>query len=132
MKKEMEEHLRRSEELILVAEELCEREHWADAVSRAYYAMFHAATAVLLNMGTERASHRALIAAFGEHVAKPGLMDREFHRYLMDAFAARGISDYFPSPDITPGKARETLDRAREFLSAAKNNLQTGASGGVV
>jgi len=126
---EIEQHLARSEELISVAEDLFAGGHAADAVSRAYYAMFHAATAVLLRLNIERASHGALIAAFGEHVSKPGLMDRKFHRYLLDGFAARSQSDYEPAPETSADEARETIDRAKEFLSAVKNYLLTDARG---
>ncbi len=129
MKLEIQEHLRRGGELISAAETLFRDEHWADAVSRAYYAMFHAATAVLLNLDIERKSHGALIAAFGEHVAKPRLMDPELHHYLVEAFSARTASDYLPAPSMTRDQARMTIDRAKEFLSAAKNYLETDDRG---
>lgn len=126
---EIEQHLDRGQELISVAEQLLAAGYMADAVSRAYYAMFHGATAVLLSIEIERASHGALIAAFAQFVTKPGLMDRNFHRYLLDAFASRTESDYGPAPDVSVDEARETIDRAKEFLSAVKNYLLTDARG---
>ena len=41
--------------------------HLRVAVSRAYYAMFYAATALLGSQGLWRSKHQGLIAAFGEH-----------------------------------------------------------------
>jgi len=37
--------------------------------------MFHAATAALLAKDIERTSHHTIISAFGEYIAKPGLLD---------------------------------------------------------
>ena len=82
-----------------------------------------------MKLEIERKSHGALIAAFGEHVAKPRLVDPELHHYLVEAFSARTACDYLPAPPMTRDKARETLDRAKEFLSAVKNYLLTDARG---
>lgn len=85
-----------------------------------------------MKLHIERKSHGALIAAFGEHVAKPRLVDPELHHYLVKVFSARTGSDYLPAPPMTRDKARETIDRAKEFFEAARNYLQPDASGGVV
>ena len=62
------------------------------AVSRAYYAMFYVAEALLLAKGMTFSSHSAVISAFGKEFAKPGTMPGEYHRYLLDAQEARNIS----------------------------------------
>jgi len=49
--------------------------HLRAAVSRAYYAMFYAVTAVLGSRGLWRSKHQGIIAAFGEHLVKPGLVE---------------------------------------------------------
>jgi uncharacterized protein (UPF0332 family) len=51
-------HLDRAEDCIAEAELLLSASHPAVAVSRSYYAMFHAATAALLYGGIKRRSHR--------------------------------------------------------------------------
>lgn len=112
--------------MISVAEQLFAAGHMADAISRAYYALFHGATAVLLNMKVERASHGALIAAFAQFVSKPRLMDRKFHRYLLDAFASRTESDYAAAPEMSADETRQTIDRAKEFLAASRDYLRRG------
>ena len=124
MKKEIKQHIIRSEKLIIVTRDLIELGHWEDAVSRAYYSMFHAATAVLLSKNIQRSSHHALISAFGEYVTKPGLMDRKLHQYLITAFSVRSGSDYMPIPDTNEEDDRIVLDQAQEFLGAAKDFLR--------
>jgi len=45
------------------------------AVNRAYYAVFYAASAMLLTRGVERRKHSGVIGAFREHFVKTGLID---------------------------------------------------------
>jgi len=118
MKREIEQHLKRSEELIVVAEENLKNNHPADSISRSYYSMFHAVTAVLLKLGIERSSHKGLIAAFGEYVVKKGIMEKKYHAHLRNAFEARSESDYMPFPDESSSSAETTLQQAREFIAS--------------
>ncbi len=53
------------------------------AASRAYYSMFYAAEALLLDRGLKFSSHSAVIAAFGKEFAKRGLLDPMLHHYLV-------------------------------------------------
>ncbi|MBI1876874.1 MAG: HEPN domain-containing protein, partial [Chloroflexi bacterium] len=64
------------------------------ATSRAYYAMFYAATALLLSQGISRSKHSGVHSAFGQHFIKPGLIEPEYGRMLTNAFNVRLDSDY--------------------------------------
>jgi len=75
---------------------LLDHNRLAAAVTRAYYAMFHAATAVLLAKGIQRSSHRGMLSAFGKHVVKTGAIDRTFFQYLRETFERRQQSDSNP------------------------------------
>jgi uncharacterized protein (UPF0332 family) len=90
--------------------------HLRAAVSRAYYAMFYAVTALLGSRGLWRSKHQGLIAAFGEHFVKPGLIEPHYGRLLNDAFEARLDSDYTPHPDLDETSARRLLVNAENFL----------------
>jgi hypothetical protein len=107
-----------------VAAENLDAEHPADSISRSYYAMFHAATAVLLELGIERSTHRGLWAAFGQFVGKVGLMDPEYHRLGMDMSRARSNSDYLPEPEDTSENAQDDLAVARGFVAACRTFLE--------
>jgi uncharacterized protein (UPF0332 family) len=117
-------HLRRAEDFLKAAEDLLRTGHPAVSVGRSYYATFHAARAVLLEIGISRKSHHALWAAFGEHVAARGLIEPKYHRLGLDAFSARVESDYFAEPQDTPGDAQEALEDAREFVAACRRFLE--------
>jgi len=47
------------------------------AAGRAYYAMLHTAQALLREKGLQYRRHSGVHAAFGEHFAKTGLLDRK-------------------------------------------------------
>jgi len=59
------------------------------AVSRAYYAMFYVAEALLESEGLTFSKHSAVITAFGQQFAKTGRIPVEFHRYLIAAEQSR-------------------------------------------
>ena len=60
------------------------------AVSRAYFAMFYAASATLRSQNIRRAKHSGVIAAFGQCMVKTGRFPVEHHVALQTAFSSRG------------------------------------------
>ncbi len=62
------------------AEAQTKRGDYDFAVSRAYCAMFYAAEALLLEKSLSFSKHSAVIAAFGLHFVKPGLVPPQFQR----------------------------------------------------
>jgi uncharacterized protein (UPF0332 family) len=102
------------------AQILLDNERPAAAVARAYYAMFHAATAVLSVKGIKRSSHSGILSAFGEYLVKPGLIEKSLHLSLREAFELRQQTDYEPIVDIDSRQARETLEQAVQFIDACK------------
>ena len=93
------------------------------AASRAYYAIFYVAEALLHEEGLIFKSHSAVHSAFGKTFAKTGKIDPKYHRLILDAFRIRQESDYLTSPTITAKAARELIDGAQEFLAAARDYL---------
>ena len=95
------------------------------AVSRLYYAMFYGAEALLLAQGKVFSSHRAVIAAFGEHFIKSGVLPKEMHHWLHRAFEKRQISDYEVFSGITATEVLDLQGKAEEFLKKTEAFLQT-------
>lgn len=115
--------LRKAERSIEGAEVLQERELCEFSVSRAYYAMFYIAEALLLRKGLSFSKHSAVISAFGEHFAKPRVLDPIFHQYLREAFTDRQVGDYAFQDSITATDAQLQIDRAKVFLDVARQWL---------
>ena len=120
MNEEVRLHIENAEDCIAQAELLLAASHPGAAISRAYYAMFHGATAALLHNGIERHSHQGIISAFGQTFAKSGRVDPRFHRYLKEVFDLRQESDYQPMVRLIDEKAREVLGLAKEFVAVCR------------
>ena len=77
--------LRKAAEKLGAARVLIEAGYYGSAVSEAYYVMFDAAKAILIGKNILRHKHGAVIAAFGEHFAKTGLVPYELHQWIIAA-----------------------------------------------
>ena len=93
------------------------------AASRAYYAMFYVAEALLASLGQSYSTHGAVQAAYGREFAKTGRLDPKFHRWLIDAQDFRSTGDYETGVDITPEQAAQICEWAREFIGSARDYL---------
>jgi uncharacterized protein (UPF0332 family) len=126
MKEVTQKRLDKARRAIRAAEALLATGDADFAASRAYYAMFYTAEALLGERGLAFRKHGAVHAAFGEHFARTGTFDPKFHRWLLAAFEQRIQSDYGIEATITPEDVRVLIGRAQEFLQAAQAYLQAG------
>jgi uncharacterized protein (UPF0332 family) len=124
VKVEAERLLDKAEHAIRAAEILLDADEKDFAAGRAYYAMFYTAEALLVDSGRRFRKHSAVHAAFGSQFGKTGLMESKYHRWLLDAFDRRIVSDYDTTGEISPHEVRETISRAREFLTEAGRLLR--------
>ena len=116
--------LRKADESIQAAKVLGAEAYWDFAASRAYYAMFYSAEALLLERELSFSSHSAVIAAFGKEFAKTNELDSKFHRYLIDGQDLRNAGDYDIGPAVTETQAKDVLTWAEEMLAAARAHLK--------
>ena len=129
MKDDVQEHLGRAGELLRAAHDLLRLDYPDDSISRSYYAMFHAATAVLLELDIRRSSHHAVWAAFGQFVTARGLMDVRHHHVGLRLFADRSRSDYLARPGGTQEDAERNLRAAGDFVAACETLLASREHG---
>jgi uncharacterized protein len=94
MKSEVRLLLQKAEESLKAAQLLGAEVYRDFAASRAYYAMFYTAQALLLEKGLSFSSHSAVIAAFGREFAKTNALDPKLHRRWPDRY--RGASKGCP------------------------------------
>jgi len=120
MRKDVQRHLQSAVMFLQESEHLFSGGFHNGTVGRAYYAMFHAATAALLAKDIERTSHHGIISAFGEFLAKPGLVDAKFHKYIIEAFTLRNDCDYLAPLEADESQAATTLQRAKEFVEVCR------------
>lgn len=92
---------------------------WRDAMSRAYYAVFHAARALVFLAGAEPRSHQGLSDLFGRLVVEKGLMAAHDALALIRLQAYCHQADYAQPFQIAPDEARREIETAREFVGRA-------------
>lgn len=93
------------------------------AVSRAYYAIFHYASALLLTRGFEARSHEGLIRLFNLHFIKTAVLSKEYSTILSHAQKAREESDYWPEIPFTDEDAQVRLSEVEKFIKAVEKLL---------
>jgi uncharacterized protein (UPF0332 family) len=93
------------------------------AISRAYYAMFYVAEAFLLGKELAFSKHSAVIAGFGQHFIKTGIVPQKFHKYLLAAQEYRLFSDYDIKTNFSKEKALEEIGKAQEFIDLGRATI---------
>jgi uncharacterized protein (UPF0332 family) len=114
----------RGQRNLAAARKLYEDAFYDIAVSRAYYAMFYLASAVLLTRGHEYRRHGTLVAGFGYHLARPGILPARLQESLTEAFELRLRSDYGATGEIHEDVAAQVLRKAEEFVTLVKAFLE--------
>lgn len=101
------------------AQRLFQETDYDFSASRAYYAMFYLAEALLLQRGLSFSKHAGVLAALYEQYVKPGRLPQTLHRALHRAFEARQQGDYGFEEPFPRNEAKELLAGAEDFLKAA-------------
>lgn len=94
------------------------------AVSQAYYAMFHAATALLAARDIHRRRHGGVKAALAQYFCKTGDIEPRFSSMLDKAFDMRIDCDYKVRHKQGRSGGEMLVEWAREFLAATEERLK--------
>jgi uncharacterized protein len=124
LKKTTQKLLEKSTRSARAAEHLAKDGDAEFAVGRAYYAMFHAAQALLNEKSLKFRRHSGVHNAFAEQFVKTGLIHNKYYRWLVAAFNKRIAGDYDIESDLTVEDASLLIGQAYEFLDAAKQFLE--------
>ncbi|MDR2015506.1 MAG: HEPN domain-containing protein [Azoarcus sp.] len=90
------------------------------ASNRAYYAMFDAARAVLLDSGFDVGkTHRGVLNAFSDRLVKNGPVPQEMGRLLKRAETFRYVADYEGNP-VELNDAKEMVEQAETFVASMR------------
>ncbi len=115
--------IRKAEKFLSSARLLVESGDLDSAVSRAYYAAFYVAEALLDALELSFSSHKSVISAYGQEFSKKGRLDSRFHRFLITAFEKRQHADYGIETGLDQQEVNELLAETQSFIEAAKNWL---------
>jgi len=106
------------------AQVLLEQNLPTGAISRAYYAAFHAGKTILLSEGLEAKSHQGLGRLFSLHFVKSGRLDVRFSRILSKAQKYREEADYSSEYVFTLDDAKERIREIQEFIETTADFLK--------
>lgn len=109
---------------LAAAERAYDAGDWDDSSSRAYYAAFHAVSAVLRARNLVYSSHAQTLGAFNRECVLTGAFPREFTQSLTRLFEDRQLADYEVLHGLDRDSAQRNLDDARRIVSACAAFLQ--------
>jgi uncharacterized protein (UPF0332 family) len=116
--------LERAAQSIAAARQLVSGGYFDFAASRAYYAAFYAATAILLSEGMEASKHSAVIALIHQRFVKTGKLSKEQGKALNWLSEMRSVGDYGGTAHVSQDQVDQAIHAAEEFLSAIQSLLR--------
>lgn len=120
-----QKELIRAKKALLAAKTLLENQLYEDCVSRAYYAVLHAAKAALAIKDIEPESHNAVKRMFGLHLIKTGEIEKDFAKILTAEQEDRAIGDYNIYIEIEQDRALKRVRDAEKFVERIEKHLQS-------
>lgn len=118
-KAEVDDLIEKARQSVEAAELLLRDSFFDFSASRAYYAMFYALEALLLDQDLTFSKHSAVISVFGKDFIKTGKFDKKYHQYILEAFDLRNAGDYGTMHSVPEEKAKELIENARELINGS-------------
>ena len=117
-------YLEKAEKKLEVAKRLLASGDYEDAISRAYYAVYHATQALLLTEGQHAETHKGVVTLFGLLFVKTGKFSKNFGKYLANLKDDRESGVYEVFTYIDEETAQAAMNEATEFIAEAKHYLE--------
>src|SRR5271157_4950188 len=112
---EIQALLKKAERSLRAATSMIDSQDFDFSLSRAYYAMFYSAEALLLTKDLRFSKHSGVIACFGKEFIKEGVFSVQLYDYLIKGFRERQKGDYDVVSMPSREDALEMVERARIF-----------------
>ncbi len=110
------------------SEELAKLEMWNVVANRAYYALYHAVMAMMVNDGFSPKTHSGLITEFGREYVFTGRIDPKYSKVLSQMRSIRENCDY----DVFYYTNREEMEpiliTVRELIELIKERVNDSTS----
>jgi uncharacterized protein (UPF0332 family) len=116
-------HLDGARDALRSAQYSFDGDFYGTAINRAYYAFFHAATALLLTLDITRSKHSGVMGVFRERFVKPGIFPAQDSQTYGDAFQLRNTTDYQMVGRANKSQAHTVIQDARRFVGRCETYL---------
>jgi uncharacterized protein (UPF0332 family) len=117
-------YLDKAEEDFQDAKALLDSQRYSATVSRCYYAMFHAAQALLLSRNVEAYTHAGVNIQFHRNFIKTGIFSVETGKSFTRLYDRRIKSDYEIGFRATKEDASSSYEDAEKFTEQIKRFLE--------
>ena len=126
MDEEIQALLRKARRKLQAGESALSQGFPEEAASDAYYAMYHAAKAMLLPRAPRVRKHGDVRVKFKELLVDAGKVDNRFDSYLDQGLKTRHFADYETDlgVSVSSEEAEQVLARASEFVTMAEDFLK--------
>lgn len=121
--------LQSAEERLKASRLLLEKQMYSDAVSRAYYAVFQAARAVLATKGLDSRKHSGIIGLFNQQFVKTSILPRDYGKILKSCRDLREAGDYDDFYLVSREEALNAIENASRFIRGIKLFLESSVNG---
>jgi hypothetical protein len=122
------EELRVAREELVASGQLIALALYRIALTRTYFATFHAARAVLYAQGYDPKTHQGVLTLFNQHLVRPGHFEPVAARVLARLQKYREQADYGESFVVDLDGAREEEAAARQFVERAESFITRSSS----
>ena len=117
--------LEQAEEALSEADLLLNAGHFRGAINRAYYAMFYAIQVLVVKNKVKVSKHSGVISYFDREFVKPGIIDKEFSKWLHRLFDLRQDADYGDMFEPSDDQCRQAVDQASQFVHRIRNYFES-------
>ena len=117
--------LEQAEEAMSEADLLLNAGHFRGAINRAYYAMFYAIQVLVVKNKVKVSKHSGVISYFDREFVKPGIIDKEFSKWLHRLFDLRQDADYGDMFEPSDDQCRQAVEQARQFVHRIRNYFES-------
>ena len=124
----IDHRLTRADETLAEAVLLKENRKYAAAVSRAYYCMFYALSALAVSEGYKTGKHAQLIGWFNKTWVRTGKINSRYSKMIYRAFDKRMLGDYSDLPSFSESEVDNLIAEGAEFIEMLKNLLKSDTS----
>lgn len=122
---QVEADWRRAAKALRAAEILLEGGYPEDAVSRAYYAVLHAARAALMIKSVTARTHTGIRRSFGTELVSTGEIEKDWAKVFARSQSVRESADYDTATEVPSERAAEVVGEAHRFMERMGEYLKS-------
>jgi uncharacterized protein (UPF0332 family) len=98
--------------------------HVRGAINRAYYAMFYAIQALVVQKKARISKHSGVISFFDREFVRTGIIDKHFSKWLHRLFDLRQDADYGDMFEPSEDQCEQISEQAKIFVQCVREHVE--------